>query len=123
MVMKWWFSFLLQVSLFHNYSCPAVRRLRHAGVAPSVARVPKVPEKKGSHSLRPTPQLKTLDLPLRGAACSNLDTKKCAKTLGFGGGGGGGGSAGQPPRSRGGGGGGGPWVPQHTYLKMIPMTR
>ena len=23
----------------------------------------------------------------------------------------------------GGGGGGGRWVPQHTYLKMIPMTR
>ena len=29
---------------------------------------------------------------------------------------------GQPPGSPGGG-GGGRWVPQHTYLKMIPMTR
>ena len=33
-----------------------------------------------------------------------------------------GGSGGQPPGSPGGG-GGGRWVPQHTYLKMIPMTR
>ena len=30
-------------------------------------------------------------------------------------------SGGQPPGSL--GGGGGRWVPQHTYLKMIPMTR
>ena len=52
----------------------------------------------------------------RGAACSNLDTQPCAKTFG---GLGGGGSAGQPPGSR----EGGQWVPQHTYLNMIPMTR
>ena len=32
------------------------------------------------------------------------------------------GSGGQPPGSPGGG-GGGRWVPQHTYLKMMPMTR
>ena len=31
-----------------------------------------------------------------------------------------GGSVGQPPGP--GGEGGGRWVPQHTYLKMIPMT-
>ena len=37
------------------------------------------------------------------------------------GGEGGGGSAGQPPGSP--GGGGGRWVPQHTYLKMIPLKR
>ena len=55
-------------------------------------------------------------------AGSNLDTQPGAKT--FGGLEGGGGGVGRPVSHLGaGGGGGGPWVPQHTNLKMIPMTR
>ena len=59
----------------------------------------------------------------RGAACSN--SRPGAKTFGGLEGGGAeggrgvGGSAGQPPGSL----EEGQWVPQHTYLKMIPMTR
>ena len=50
-----------------------------------------------------------------------LVPNRVRKLLGVwkGGGGGGGGSAGQPPGSL----EGGRWVPQHTYLNMIPMTR
>ena len=56
----------------------------------------------------------------RGAACSNSRPQPGAKTFGgLEGGGGVGGSSGQPPGSL----EGGPWVPQHTYLNMIPMTR
>ena len=55
-----------------------------------------------------------------GAASSNSRPQPGAKTFGgLEGGGGVGGPAGQPPGclER------GQWVPQHTYLKMIPMTR
>ena len=58
----------------------------------------------------------------RGAACSNSRPQPGAKTFGgLEGVGEGwvGGSAGQPQGSL----EGGQWVPQHTYLKMIPMTR
>ena len=57
-------------------------------------------------------------------ACLNIDPRPGAKTFGGLEGGGSGrgvhGSAGQPPGSP--GGRGGQWVPQHTCLKMIPMT-
>ena len=56
-------------------------------------------------------------------ACSNSRPQPGAKTFGCLEGGGAergvGGSAGQPPGSL----EGGQWVPQHTYLNMIPMTR
>ena len=48
-----------------------------------------------------------------------LDPSRVRKLLGVWRGGGVGGSAGQQPGSL----EGGQWVPQHTYLKMIPMTR
>ena len=48
-----------------------------------------------------------------------LDPNRMRKLLGVWRGGGGGGSAGQSPGSQ----EGGQWVPQHTYLKMILMTR
>ena len=58
--------------------------------------------------------------PQGGRPVQMLDPNRVPKLLGvLKGGGGGGGSAGQPPGSL----EGGQWVPQHTYLKMIPMAR
>ena len=52
--------------------------------------------------------------PPQGRGGGTLPPPWLTQTLGVGG------SGGQPPGSP--GGGGGRWVPQHTYLKMIPMT-
>ena len=66
------------------------------------------------------PNLRTASRGWGGGGCSNSRPQSGVKTFGgLEGGGGVGESAGQLLGSL----EGGQWVPQHTYLKMIPMTR